>query len=127
MNGGKVDRRTINVGWGYIRGYAIPKYADTHNENVTNVIIGNVETDKKPIATNVNKKIDYAQSFKASLARTYTTTANLNMRTGASTAKEIITIIPLGAQVKCYGYYTDNWYYVQYNNYVGFCSSNYLK
>lgn len=127
MNGGKVDRRTINVGWGYIRGYAIPKYADTHNENVTNVIIGNVETDKKPIAQNSNKKIDYAESFKSSIAKTYTTTAHLNMRTGASMAKEIITTIPLGAQVKCYGYYTKDWYYVQYGNYVGFCNKTYLK
>jgi len=26
MNGGKVGRRTIPIGWGYIRGYAKPKY-----------------------------------------------------------------------------------------------------
>lgn len=29
----KVGRRTINVGWGYIRGYARPKYATTNTAN----------------------------------------------------------------------------------------------
>lgn len=29
MNGGVVGRRTIPVGWGYIRGYAKPKYAES--------------------------------------------------------------------------------------------------
>lgn len=28
-NGGVVGRRTIPIGWGYIRGYAVPKYADS--------------------------------------------------------------------------------------------------
>lgn len=31
----KVARRTINVGWGYIRGYARPKYAAEKTETVT--------------------------------------------------------------------------------------------
>lgn len=31
MNGGVVGERTIPIGWGYIRGYARPKYADSLN------------------------------------------------------------------------------------------------
>lgn len=34
--GEKVDRRTINVGWGYIRGFARPKYSGTGSSGVTN-------------------------------------------------------------------------------------------
>ena len=33
-----VQRRTIRVGWGYIRGYAAPKYADNSINNSTNSI-----------------------------------------------------------------------------------------
>ncbi len=35
--GEKVDRRTINVGWGYIRGFARPKYADSTSTVVSPV------------------------------------------------------------------------------------------
>jgi GH25 family lysozyme M1 (1,4-beta-N-acetylmuramidase) len=34
--GEKVDRRTINVGWGYIRGFARPKYSGIGSSGVTN-------------------------------------------------------------------------------------------
>lgn len=44
-NGGVVGRRTIPIGWGYIRGYAVPKYAssqttDTKTENKSNTETG---------------------------------------------------------------------------------------
>ena len=44
-NGGVVGRRTIPIGWGYIRGYAVPKYADsqgtdTKTENKSNTVTG---------------------------------------------------------------------------------------
>ena len=41
-NGGVVNRRTIPIGWGYIRGYAVPKYADTDTkiENKSNTETG---------------------------------------------------------------------------------------
>lgn len=76
---------------------------------------------------NNNIKIDYAKSFNKNIAKTYQTTANLRLRAGASTSKDIITTIPRGDKVTCYGYYTNDWYYVQYKTYVGFCSKNYLK
>ena len=78
-------------------------------------------------ATNTNVKVDYAHSFSKSIARTYTTTASLRLRTGASTSKAIITVIPKGAKVNCYGYYTGGWYYVQYGNHTGFCSKDWLR
>ena len=41
-NGGVVGRRTIPIGWGYIRGYAVPKYADsdTKADNKSNTETG---------------------------------------------------------------------------------------
>jgi hypothetical protein len=83
-----------------------------------------------------NIKIEPAKSFLKSLEGTYKTTVVLNMRAGAGTSKTVLTVIPKGEKVTCYGYYTiDNgikWYYVNYknskgNNFVGFVSSKYLK
>lgn len=81
-------------------------------------------------------KIDSAQSLSKSLAGTYQTTTGLNMRAGAGTSKTILTVIPKGDKVTCYGYYTNvngtKWYYVTYKNskgicFTGFVSSKYLK
>ena len=77
--------------------------------------------------TNTDMKIDYAKSYNKDIAKTYKTTTKLRLRTGASTSKTIITIIPKGDKVVCYGYHTGNWYYVQYGNLTGFCLSKYLK
>lgn len=109
MAGGVVGRRTIPIGWGYIRGYAKPKYAVSAPQSI------------------VTSEIDYAQSYDKNLIRTFTTTAMLNMRAGAGKDKKVITVIPNNATVSCYGYYTDKWYFVQYKDFTGFCSSTYLK
>lgn len=67
------------------------------------------------------------------LTGTYTTTSDLYMRykAGIKDSKNVVTILPLGAKVQCYQYYTvvDNvkWLYVAYGNKVGFVSSDYLK
>ncbi len=210
MSGGIVGRRTISVGWGYIRGYAKPKYsaeasssgsantttttpstsnsalnktvkwngivtadelnvrtwAGTDNKTVSfsplkkNVVVGVCDSVKdskgvvwyyikynnkfgfvsskyiKKQETNTttataNNKVDYAESYQKSLAGTYKTTANLNLRKGAGTSKGVICVIPKGSKVTCYGYFTTvggtKWYYVVYENYKGFVSSAYLK
>lgn len=61
----------------------------------------------------------------------YTTTSNLNLRTGAGVKKPIVTVIPKGTRVACHGYYTnagsDVWLFVQYGKYTGFVSKKYLK
>jgi hypothetical protein len=79
--------------------------------------------------------IDSAKSFSNSLAGVYKVSAtNLNVRQGAGTHKKVITTIPKGTEVRCYGYYTKNldinWLYIQftYNSkkYTGFASARYL-
>ena len=75
--------------------------------------------------------IDKARSSNSAIAGTYTTTASLNMRSGAGTGKKIIAVLSTGTKVRCYGYYTaiagTKWYLVSVNGKTGFCSSKYLK
>lgn len=85
----------------------------------------------KPAATPTSNKVDSARSFSNSVAKKYTTTSALNLRTGAGTGKSKITVIPKGATVQCYGYYTTvsgvKWLLVKYGSYTGFCCKTYLK
>lgn len=73
----------------------------------------------------------YAESKDKGLSGTYRTTESLNMRKGAGKQYGIVTVLPNGAKVRNYGYYTVHdgikWLYVSYNGKVGFCSSKYLK
>lgn len=77
-----------------------------------------------------NVAVDSAKSFSKSISGKYKTTDYLNMRSGAGTSKSKITVIPKGNVVTCYGYYTSingvKWYYVVFNDYTGFVSSEYL-
>ena len=61
----------------------------------------------------------------------YTTTSNLNLRTGAGASKSIVIVIPKGTHVTCNGYYSkvkdQDWLFVQYGKYTGFVSKKYLK
>ena len=70
---------------------------------------------------------DYAQSFDKNIAKTYITTSKLNLRSTANFNGSITTVIPKNATVTCYGYYTNEWYYVTYNGYTGFCNKQWLK
>lgn len=78
-------------------------------------------------STTSSSSIEDATSYDKNLAKIYTTTAKLNMRRGAGLNKEIITVIPYDTNVTCYGYYTDDWYCVQYNGQVGYCNKQWLK
>ncbi len=78
---------------------------------------------------------DAAESFSESLAGTYKVAATrLNVRSGAGTLKKVITTIPKGVEVKCFGYYTKvlgtPWLYIQFTyagkKYTGFASAKYL-
>lgn len=100
-----------------------------------------VESEPENVVTqtnnqSVNYKIENAQAFLKSLSGTYRTTSSLNLRIGAGMSKAIITVIPKGGKVNCYGYYTDSdglrWYCVTYKDnsgvmHTGFVSSKYVK
>lgn len=74
--------------------------------------------------------IDYAQSFDNAKAGSYTVNADvgLHLRTGASTEKRSIEILPYGSKVQCYGYYSGDWLLVKASSgNVGFCYREYLS
>ena len=91
-------------------------------------------TTKPKTETTTKPKVDYAksQNKKYSSGKTYKTTSDLHLRTGASTKKTSVGIMAKGDKVKWYGYYTDNWKLVKVTSgklkgKTGFCSGNYLK
>lgn len=67
------------------------------------------------------------QDVKENNTIIYKTTSKLRLREGASLEKDVITILPKGAEVLYNGFHIDNWYYVKYNNYTGFCCKDYLE
>ena len=93
------------------------------------------ETTVKAKKKTTTKKADTsaAQEYSASIKGTYQIIARdgLNLREGAGTSYKIILAMHAGDTVKCYGYHTGAWYYVQYitgkNTYEGFCSKTYLR
>ena len=101
----------------------------TDGTKVTEAAVGT------PNGIDVNIKVDAAKKFDKSLAGTYKVTAStLSLRAGASTGKAVLTEMPKGSKVKCYGYYTavsgTKWLYLEAavagKKYTGFASSKYL-
>ena len=139
-----VAYRALSVNGKYIRGYCLPDYASKAYEVKQEVVEKPVEKPAetpatKPVETpnvTAQKATDSARNFLKTLAGTYRVTASaLNVRHGAGITKKIMTTIPRGTTVKCYGYYTanlgTNWLYIQFKykgvTYTGFASSKYLQ
>lgn len=79
-----------------------------------------------------NGASDQVAAYKdKSLNHNFTTTSDLNLRSGAGTNFRSKLVIPKGAKVRCYGFYNETsgtkWLYVSYNGTNGYCSSKYLK
>lgn len=121
----------LSNGWykivwpGASRGYAYTSNASgKYYTYVKNAEEGTGNNSLKPAA---------AKSYNKSLSGSYTTTANLNMRAkpGVLKANNVIIVLPKGAKVRNYGYYTMvngvKWLYVAYKNLTGYCSEKYLK
>ena len=86
------------------------------------------------VATQTNPQTATLQVAKRKsmvYAKSYETTAELNMRTGAGTGFPIITTLKKGAKFTCYGYYNVNgstvWLYGVADGKTGYCSKKYLK
>lgn len=114
-----------------------------YTSNSTKTYYSYVAKKKAPTATkpkpSSSKKSmtakEGATGFNKSLAGTYRTTADLNIRHGAGTSKALMVTIPKGTKVANYGYYSVSngckWLYVQFTyknvTYTGFASSTYLR
>lgn len=123
--------------WYYIKYNG--KYGFMHSDYVSK----NSATGPSNTSTLQSKTAsEAAHSKDAGLAGTYKTTAALNIRNGAGTAKNkfgsdktVLVTAPAGTKVQCYGYFTTvaaiRWLYVQFTlngvKYTGFASSKYLS
>ena len=76
-------------------------------------------------------KVDYAKSKTAAYDASYIvrgTSKGLNLRSGASTNKAVVEVMPEGSTFRCYGYHTGSWLYgISASGKKGFCSKSYLK
>ena len=90
--------------------------------------------DDKPEPTPEPKpaKLQPAKYMNPAFNGTWEVTASsLNLRYGAGTDYPIITSMPKGKKVRCYGYYNTNdgdiWLCVVYGSTTGYCAKKYLK
>lgn len=122
MNGGVVGRRTIPVGWGYIRGYAKPKYATSGKTSTTEQ-----KTDSGKTATQTTTGTTLSKAKKWNGIIVDKTGANI--RTWAGTENHQVSFSPLkyGTVIEVCDTIkaADNtdWYYIRYNGKYGFVSA----
>ena len=115
-----------------VYGWVDEKYAQAlSNEPVREPVKDTAPTPTKE----VRASIPAYNGPDKSIAGTYVTTTQLNIRDGAGTKYKSLTVMPKGTAVKNYGYYSlvgnTKWLYIQVTlngvKYTGFSSSSYLK
>lgn len=125
-----VKYRQIGKNAKFIRGFGLPDYAAKGEDTPEKAPEGE-KTQQEGEALRPH----FAALFDASVAGKYRVTASLlNVRQGAGTDKRILDVIPMDAEVICYGYLTAlperRWLYVQYTSgsklREGYCSERYL-
>lgn len=128
----KIGGKRFDGNWAYKDYPAIIKAMSggTKKEEATTSKAETKTEPKKETTTSsaASVYVEPAKSFSVGKAGTYKCTANLNLRTGASTLKKRIELMKKGTKVTCYGYYTKNWLLVKTEKgKTGFCSAKYLK
>lgn len=113
--GGVCARRTTIITDKQILGYITPNYASKAKI-------------PQPKGEDV---LQYADYFDKAIAGQYKVKTGLYLRCGAGTKYKSITVMPKGATVRNYGYFSLNgktpWFYVKYGDVIGFCNSTYLQ
>ncbi len=115
--------------------YEAPKSRDSEGTKSARAKLSQTYFDRYKANNTDTSKIDSAKFKDTSICGTYRTTINLNLRTGASSLKPKLCVMPKGTEAKCYGFYTTymnkKWYLVQAKvngiTYTGFCNGGYLK
>ncbi len=115
IEGNKSDTvgiRNIRIKSEFISAFVRPNWGDTN--------------EKHPYSVG---KVSFADEFDGRIAGTYKCTASdyLALRFGPSSDYGMIDEIQPGDTVRCYGYFTGDWYLVVYRSYTGFCHKNWLK
>lgn len=117
IEGNKSDTvgiRNIRIKSEFIKAFVRPRWKESEKNTVPTYSIG---------------RVSYADSFDEKIAGNYKCTASdyLALRYGPGTAYGMIDEIQPGDTVRCYGYFTGDWYMVVYKSYTGFCHKNWLK
>ena len=122
-NGGCVAKKVRNINAYTLFGH--PAYNDGYGSS-----------DKGSDSDKASDKTEAAKHYERAEAGTYyvcTKSDPLMMRTGAGTNRRIITRVPKGGKVQCYGYYNldkdgvTKWLYCVYNNRRGYLCRTYLR
>ena len=114
------------------------KYVLRYKDDSIKIVKNTQASSNKTTSNNIQKKViakNKAMHFNKSIAGTYVTTSNLNLRDGSGTDKKLLVTVPKGKKVTCHGYYNmlgSKWLYVEYFGkndilYTGFVCSLYLK
>jgi hypothetical protein len=126
-NGGCVAKKVRNVNAYTLFGH--PAYNDKTNAS-------DKTSDKTSASDKACDKTEAAKHYERAEAGTYyvcTKSDPLMMRVGAGTNRKIITRVPKGGKVQCYGYYNldkdgvTKWLYCVYNNHRGYLCRTYLR
>lgn len=126
-NGGCVARKTRAVTSSTLFGH--PAYNDKTNAS-------DKTSDKTSASDKACDKTEAAKHYDRKEAGTYyvcTKSDPLMMRAGAGTNRKIITRVPKGGKVQCYGYYNldkdgvTKWLYCVYSNHRGYLCRTYLR
>lgn len=72
------------------------------------------------------KTVKVVAATKTAINSNLSTTANVNMRSGASTKYQVLTVVPKGAHVE-YLAKSGSWYKVKYGAKIGWVSEDYIK
>lgn len=108
-----------------IFGYGYPRYTAEEKPQPA------PEPSPSPAPSPKPAKLQPAKYMNPAYNGSWKVTASaLNMRYGAGTDYPIITTIPKGKHVRCYGYYNkaqgNDWLCVVYGNNTGYCCKEYL-
>lgn len=99
------------------------------------VAVDKTETNDSNVIVNVVRASGTALQYDADIAGKYAINVSpvsfLSLRDDASVNKKEIARLLYGMTVQCYGYHTNEWYYVvaliDNVQYIGFCNCGYLK
>ena len=130
-NGGCVAKKVRNVNAYTLFGH--PAYNDEASDKTR---ASDKTSDKTNASDKTSDKTEAAKRYDRKEAGTYyvcTKSDPLMMRTGAGTNRRIITRVPKGGKVQCYGYYNldkdgvTKWLYCVYNNRRGYLCRTFLR
>lgn len=86
---------------------------------------------EKPIVKAANPTEKFTKAYDSTWQVATMSGEPLNLRAGAGTNFRIMTKMPKGTKVRCFGYYTGGWLFVRYETeqaiYEGFAMRAYLK